>query len=296
MALLDTDQLVTFIAINDTGSHAAAAQRVNKSQSAVSMQMRRLEETIGKPLFRRVGRSNELTAEGEHLLEFAHRIIALNERAVAALTKPELEGRIRIGTPDDYAEQFLPGVLSRFSQSHPRIEVEVVCEVSLRLGERIEQDKLDLAIVNQDVVSGKGQLFRSEQLYWVSSLGHDVHLEPVVPLAMVPEGCRWRQSAEDALDSCDRPYRIAYMSASTLGMNVAVQAGLAVGVMPESAMCPGDLRILREEDGFPVLPKAKISLLRGRNASSPHIEALANHIISTLTNLPNLQTANMAAE
>lgn len=286
MTTLDTDQLLTFIAIGESGSHAAAARKVNKSQSAVSMQMRRLEETVGKPLFRRNGRNNELTAEGKHLLEFAHRIIALNDRALAAINQPELEGRVRIGTPDDYAEQFLPSILSRFSKTHPRIEVEVVCEISSALARRIDTDKLDLAIVNQDVLPDKGQLFRIEQLYWVTSLGHKVHEEQVVPLAVTPKDCCWRMAMEDALDGCGRPYRIAYMSASTLGMQVAVQAGLAVGVMPQSAICPGDLRVLKESDGFPPLPQVKVALLRGSTADAPHINALADHILTSLTNLP----------
>ena len=171
MHLLDTDQLVTFIAINDTGSHAGAAVKVNKSQSAISMQMKRLEEAVGKPLFRRVGRTNQLTAEGDQLLGYAYRIIALNERAMAALTQPELEGRVRIGTPDDYAEQFLPDILSRFSQTHPRVEVEVVCEVSGGLWRRIKADRLDLAIVNKAFLKGGviGTLFRIEPLHWVTS-------------------------------------------------------------------------------------------------------------------------------
>ena len=229
MALLDSDQLMTFIAIHETGSHAGAAQKVNKSQSAISMQMKRLEETVGKPLFQRVGRTNQLTLEGEQLLGYAQRIIGLNERALAALTQPELEGRIRVGAPDDYAEQFLPVILSRFSQTHPRVEVEVVCETSVGLSRRIIADKLDLAIVNKDFLRGgaKGQLFRVEPLHWVTSMRHRAHEEAVLPLAVVPEDCSWRKAAENALDSVGRPWRIAYMSASTLGMNVAVQAGLA---------------------------------------------------------------------
>jgi len=292
MAILDSDQLTTFIAICETGSHANAALKVNKSQSAISMQMKRLEETVGKPLFKRIGRTNQLTPEGEQLLGYAQRIIGLNERAIAALTQPELEGRIRVGAPDDYAEQFLPVILSRFSQTHPRVEVEVVCETSIGLCRRIAAEKLDLAIVNKDLLKGeaKGQLFRVEPLHWVTSMGHRAHEEAVLPIAVVPEDCSWRKAAENALDAIGRPYRIAYMSASTLGMNVAVQAGLAVGVMPQSAICPGDLRILTEEDGFPPLPQAEIALLHGKNFKAPHIKAMADYIITSLTNLPVLES------
>ncbi len=294
VTLLDHDQLLTFVAICETGSHANAALRVNKSQSAVSMQMKRLEERVGKPLFQRVGRSNQLTPEGELLLEHAQRIIALNERALAALTQPELEGRIRVGAPDDYAEQFLPAILSRFSQTHSRVEVEVVCEISAELARRIAADRLDLAIVNKELIKGdmKGELLRIEPLHWVTSPGHKTHEEPVLPLAVVPDDCSWRKAAENALESIGRPYRIAYKSASTLGMNVAVEAGLAVGVMPKSAFCPGDLRILSQEDGFPPLPRAEIALIHGKKIKQPHIRAMADYIISSLTNLPDTEKAN----
>ena len=127
-APLDLDQLQTFITIADTGSFTRAADEVHRTQSAVSMQMRRLEERIGKPLFEKDGRTNRLTEEGERLLSYARRMMHLNRETLAAFDDRALEGTIRIGTPDDYADRFLPEIMARFARSNPRVELTVICE------------------------------------------------------------------------------------------------------------------------------------------------------------------------
>ena len=132
-ATLDLDQLRTFVAIVETGSFTKAADIVFKTQSAVSMQMRRLEERIGKPIFARDGRASRLTEEGERLLGYARRMVRLNDETVAAFDETELSGSVRLGTPDDYADRFLPEVLARFARSNPRVEVSVICEQSTEL-------------------------------------------------------------------------------------------------------------------------------------------------------------------
>ena len=132
-ASLDLDQLRTFVAIAETGSFTRAGDVVFKTQSAVSMQMRRLEERIGKPIFARDGRASRLTEEGERLLGYARRMVRLADETVAAFDDTELSGSVRLGTPDDYADRFLPEVLARFSRSNPRVEVSVTCEPSTEL-------------------------------------------------------------------------------------------------------------------------------------------------------------------
>src|SRR5579862_5633339 len=127
-ALIDVDQLRTFIAIVETGSFTRAAEVVHKTQSAVSMQMKRLEERVGRPIFERDGRSSKLTDHGERLLDYARRIVRLNLEALATFAEAELAGRVRLGVPDDYADRYLPEILARFSASNPRVEVTVVCE------------------------------------------------------------------------------------------------------------------------------------------------------------------------
>src|SRR6266404_8737033 len=136
-ALLDVDQLRTFIAIVETGSFTRAAEVVHKTQSAVSMQMKRLEERLDRPIFARDGRASKLTEDGERLLDYARRIVRLNIEALAAFADSELSGRVRLGVPDDYADRYLPEIMARFSRAYPGAELTVVCEPSVDLVERV---------------------------------------------------------------------------------------------------------------------------------------------------------------
>jgi DNA-binding transcriptional LysR family regulator len=145
--MLDTDQLRSFLAIVDSGSFTKAAERVHKTQSAVSMHVRRLEEQLGCALFVKQGRGARLTAEGESLIDFARRIIQAEAGAVAALSRKGLRGAVRLGIPDDYAEAFLAEILARFNQRHPLVEVSVVCEASQELAAQVSAGALELALV-----------------------------------------------------------------------------------------------------------------------------------------------------
>src|SRR6187397_1440227 len=146
-AMLDIDQLRTFIAISETGSFTKAAEVVNKTQSAVSMQMKRLEERLERPIFSRDGRASKLTEDGERLLDYARRIIKLNVDALAAFNDKGLSGRVRLGLPDDYADRYLPEIMARFSRAYPGVELTVLCEPSVELVELIDSNELDLAII-----------------------------------------------------------------------------------------------------------------------------------------------------
>src|ERR1700674_3493363 len=143
-ALLDVDQLRTFIAIVETGSFTKAADVVHKTQSAVSMQMKRLEERLDRPVFARDGRASKLTEDGERLLDYARRIVKLNLEALAVFSDAELTGRARLGVPDDYADRYLPEIMARFSRAYPSVELTVICEPSVDLLERIDANELDL--------------------------------------------------------------------------------------------------------------------------------------------------------
>src|SRR6202521_1897420 len=140
-ALLDSDQLRTFIAIVETGSFTKAAEVVHKTQSAVSMQMKRLEERLSRPIFARDGRASKLTDDGDRLLDYARRIVKLNVEALAAFNDAEITGRVRLGVPDDYADRYLPEIMARFSRAYPSVELTVVCEPSVALFERIDANE-----------------------------------------------------------------------------------------------------------------------------------------------------------
>lgn len=183
--LLDIDQLRTFIAIAETGSFTKASEVVHKTQSAVSMQMKRLEERVGKPIFARDGRASRLTDEGERLLDYARRIVKLNIEAMASLASAELSGRVRLGVPDDYADRYLPEIMARFSATHPNVELTVVCDPSTDLIDRIDTGDLDLAIITDcEMAHRETEIIRREQLLWVGSMRHSSHLDDPVPLAL----------------------------------------------------------------------------------------------------------------
>ena len=284
MHLLDIDQLRTFVAIADTGSFTRAAEIVHKTQSAVSMQMKRLEERLGKALFARDGRQSRLSDEGERLLDYARRIVRLNAECIASFADAELTGHVRLGLPDDYADRYLPEILARFSRSNPKAEVTVVCEPSPNLIDRIGSGDLDLGIITHIDRRGPSEIVRVEQLLWVTSARHATHEEAPVPLALGRPTCDWRHSATEALEGAGRPFRILYVSWHSTAVGAAVLAGLAVSVLPESAVRPG-MRILGPSDGFPALPSCKIGLIRNHRGSNPLADALGFHIKQSLDNL-----------
>ena len=291
-ALIDVDQLRAFIAIAETGSFTRAADVVFKTQSAVSMQMIRLEERIGRPIFVRDGRASKLTEDGERLLDYARRIVKLNVEALAAFDDNELSGRVRLGVPDDYADRYLPEIMARFSRAYPGVELTVICEPSVDLLQRIDANGIDLAIVTNCEHMRPAETFRRERLLWVTSGRHPTHKEEPLPLALGRPTCAWRKLAMECLDSVDRPYRLLYASSSAGAVAAAVLAGLAVSVLPESGLRPG-MRILTPADGFPELPPCSIGLLRSLHESSALADALAEHIVSSLD---NLSEAAQAAE
>lgn len=285
MNLFDADQLRTFTAIAETGSYTRAAEKVHKTQSAVSMQMKRLEETVGKPLFSRVGRRNVLTADGETLLDYAMRLVRLNEEAMRNFVAPDLSGHVRMGTPDDYADRFLPPILARFSRSHPKVDLDVICLPSNELIRLIEAGELDLAIISH-VEHQPAEIIRREPLLWVTSRRHCVHASEVIPLAIGPTTCAWRRASELALTKAGLDYRVIFTSWNAAAITAAVLSGLAISVLPESAVRPG-MAILGPADGFPALPPCTIALVRGNAADAEPVEALADHIVDLLDNFAN---------
>lgn len=280
---LDLDQLQTFVAITETGSFTKAADEVFRTQSAVSMQMRRLEERIGRPLFEKDGRSNKLTAEGERLLNYARRMLRLNHETLAAFDDRSLEGQVRIGVPDDYADRFLPEIMGRFAKSNPRIEMSVICEPTVNLAELVRRGQVDIALVTQcDEVAS--EVVRREPLLWVSSASHAIHEAPVVPLAVGRPTCIWRKAATEALDISGRDYRVLFTSWSATVVIAAVMSGLAVSVLAECALRPG-MRVLGEADGFAALPDCEIGILRGHTGQRDIVDAVARHISESLDNI-----------
>lgn len=275
--LLEPELLRSFVAIAETGSFTLAALRVHRTQSAVSMQMRRLEDQLGRRLFEKAGRGIALSADGERLLAHARRVLRAHQETMAAFDEGALDGRVTLAAPDDYASTFLPAILARFSASHPRVEVEMVCEGSVVLVRKAAAGEIDLALVTEGCGEAGGTLVHREKLVWAASSAHDVHEREPLPLALFHHGCGFRRAALERLAQAGRPCRIAYTSLSIAGLHAAVAAGLAVAVMARTSLREG-MRVLDERHGLPSLPDFGIVMIRRPGAPSAVLDALETHI------------------
>ena len=280
--MLDTDQLRSFLAIVDSGSFTKAAERVHKTQSAVSMHIRRLEEQLGCTLFVKQGRGARLTEEGEKLIEFARRIVQVEAGAFAALSRKGLRGAARLGIPDDYAESFLADILARFNRRHPLVEVSVVCEASTDLAPQVAAGALDLALIT-DHEGLKGlELLREEPLVWVASERFQVEEGAPIPLALGSTTCCWRRATEQALTTVAAGVtRARVYSKNFSAIGTVLRAGLAATILPASLVGPGLKRLGRAE-GLPDLPLNRMGLIHAPGPPSEEAKALADAIRETI--------------
>jgi len=277
---LDPDLLRSFVLIAEGASVTRAAQRVGRTQSAISMQMRRLEELLGRPLLVRGPRGFAVTPHGAWLLERARPWLSMHDEMLANFRAPEVAGPVRLGTPDDYVMTWLPEILARFAESYPAVEIEVVCAPSSELLERLERDDLDLTLYSggNDLRGRKGLPLWRGPLRWVGSATHAVQRQMPLRLSLAGQDCVWRHAATAALDAAGVPWRMAYSSNSQLGTHAVVAAGLAVTVGLTGPLSPG-LRVLDASDGLPALPEFEIAL--SQSSGTPAATALERHIIGS---------------
>jgi DNA-binding transcriptional LysR family regulator len=278
MPLLELDVLRTFVAIAETGSFTTAANAVFRTPSAVSMQIKKLEDVLGRSVFSRDARSVSLTTDGEVLLGYARRMLAINREAVSKFIVPDIVGLVRLGSPDDYGERVLPHVLKRFAQSHPSIAVDVVIDDSSNLRRRLSERTLDLALItNSFKASMSGaEVLLTEPVVWAGAKGGCAHLREPLPVSLWEEGCAWRAGALEALGKQGRNYRVAYMSSHTAGQRSAILADLAVAPLPKSFI-GGDLVELTQKDGMPEMGTYSLAMLLGPDPATP-VKAVADHI------------------
>jgi DNA-binding transcriptional LysR family regulator len=271
-APLDLNLLKTFVAVVETGSLSNAAPRVGRSQSAVSMQIQRLEDMIGTRLLVRGPRTVTPNAIGEDFLIYARRLLKLSDEAWASVTRPKETGSVRLGVPDDYAAFLLPPVLSRFAADHPLVTVELVCEQSTALVKSLADGRLDLAIVTR-LPDQPLDVIRLERFVWVASPNHVAWQADPLPVALFEPGCAARMNVLQALGDADRPYRCTYSSASLLGLVAVVQAGLAVAGLAQQSV-PSSLRVIGANEGLPALPDLEIGILRNPLSTTPAVDRL----------------------
>ena len=281
LPILDLDVLRTFVAIAETGSFTAAANAVFRTPSAVSMQIKKLEETLRCSVFSRDARSVTLTTDGEILMGYARRMLAINREAVSKFVGPDVSGVVRLGSPDDYGERVLPGVLKRFAQSHPSVAVDVVIDQSSTLRRRLAERELDITLFTTcRNIPAEAEILLTEPIVWGGAKGGCAHMKKPLPISVWEEGCAWRADAIEALGREGVEYRIAYMSAHTAGQRAAILADLAVAPLPRSFI-GDDIVALGPDQGLPELSNYNLAMIVSPDASAP-VRACADHIRATM--------------
>ena len=270
---LDSDLLRTFIAIADTGSFTRGAERVFRSQSAVSLQIKRLETTLGKSVFDRHARGIVLTPIGEKLRPVAQRVVNLLDVTIGELRGDALEGSIRIGIPDEYGETILPGVIASFVRQHPQVELGVRCGFSASFPEALARNELDLAVYAEESPHKGSQILRYDKTIWASATNHQAHEQDPLPVALFDRECWWRDRALEALETSGRRYRVIYTSESVMGVMAAIAAGVAIGLIGESAM-NSNFKILTEADGLPSIQSSALVIGRRESVDSLIADAM----------------------
>jgi DNA-binding transcriptional LysR family regulator len=273
---LQIDFLKTFIAVADAQGFTRAGKQVNRSQSAVSMQIKRLEDEVGKPLFERIGKTVKLTVEGNMLISYARRIVKEHGDAVIALSKPALRGVIRFGSPEHYTTGVLPKLLARFASSYPEVRVEMRCENSDQIKRAVDEGKLDIGLCTQ--IRKGGKVIYHDPVVWVADPGFLVQTDKSLPLAVFEEDCIFRTWALKALKKTGIPYRIIYVSHSMSGILDAVRAGLAIAPIVQSNV-PPDLTTIGVEYGLPVLPISNIVLHTAKAPVPEIVSCFADYVI-----------------
>lgn len=279
LPLFDLDLLQTLVAIAETGNFSTAGAEVGRTPSAISMQVRKMEDLVGRQLFRRDSRSVALTRAGEALLEHARRMLALNRQAMARFVRPEIEGEVRLGAPDDVAERFMTGMLRRFADAWPGIAVRMVVENSGALIAMVARGELDLTVITAEAGfenDAGAEIIHREPLVWAMLAdGLAVEQDPL-PVAVWEPSCAWRQPVLAALDAAGRSHRIAFESGHLSGQRAAILADLAVAKIPVSALGGRIVRV-GAEAGLPPLPDYCLGLVC-RDDPPPPVAVAAAHL------------------
>jgi DNA-binding transcriptional LysR family regulator len=282
LAGIDIDVLKTFAAIAETGSFSKAADKVFRTPSAVSMQIKKLEEILGVSVLQRDSRSVELTQDGELLLSYARRILALSNEMMARFLMPDIEGSVVLGAPDDYGNKLLPTVLKRFAETHPNVSVDVVMDSSASLLERFDRGELDVVVYTSSekhALEDGAHILLEEDLVWAGLKGGCAYEKDPLPISMWESSCAWRAGAVEALDTIGRSYRVAYKSAQVVAQRAAVSADLAVAPMPSSFIEPPLIELTHKKHGLPPLKKYQIRM-RLKPNSGCCSQAVAEHVIA----------------
>jgi DNA-binding transcriptional LysR family regulator len=265
--MFDMELLRSFVSVVDAGGFTRAGERVHRTQSTVSQQIKRLEEDVGRPLLIRSGKQVVPTESGERLLSYARRLLTLAEEARDVLAQPEHEGAVRLGMSEDFAAYRLTQVLAGFSRSRPGLRLDVRADQSTNLRRALEHDDLDLALIKRAAGGKDGIAVWPERVHWVTSKAHPAHATTgSLPLIFFPANCLYRTRAVHAIEAAGRSWHMAYTSSSLAGIQAAVAAGLGLSIMPEIAV-QAEHRILTAADGFAPIDETEMALVAAPGAS-----------------------------
>ena len=278
---LDMDVLRTLVAAQELGGLNRAALRVGRSQSAVSQQIRKLEEQVGQPIFRKQGRGVVLTEAGDLVLRYAQRILELNDEAVAAVRGAAVDGVVRVGMPNDFAENWLPAALGRFKRAHPAVRIEAAVDRNAALIDRLDAGQLDLVLTFGRGGRADAERLATMPMAWIGRDATERCGPGPVALVLFEPPCTFRDAALAALDAAGIAWRVAFTSPSLAGLWAAVEAGLGVTVRTVASR-PAHLATLGPATGWPDLPLTELSLHGAGRSLSPAAQRLKDILLDTL--------------
>jgi DNA-binding transcriptional LysR family regulator len=291
----DIDCLRSFMVVADTMSISRAAESVGRSQSTISQQIAKLEAQVGKSLLtRRKGRVIDLTSEGGKLVQYARRILQLNDEAYASMSDDMLTGFVRLGVPLDFFGRDFTAWLARFKNKHPMVGLEVEANQSENLIKRSARGEFDLAFFKQQAGAKNGTVALREQLVWVSGPNYSADAEDPVPLILFPEGCAYRHFAITALRDHKRPWHLSFVSPSFDCLKSAAVEGMGITVLARALVAP-PLRVVRHGLRLPPLPTIELAYSFGRRSNSRVVSELANYLAERLTNAGTMLASPMAS-
>lgn len=287
---LDVALIRTFVATADHGNMTVAANRLHMTQSAVSQQIKRLEEMFGSALFEREKRGLRLTEAGERLLGSARRLLILNDDIWIDMTERTVEGGVRLGVPYDLIGSALAPVLKSYAERHPQVEITLICGSSPELMQALEHGAIDLGVIEEQLGHSKGECLAVDRLVWVGARAGNAHRKDPLPISMVADTCAFRPSVFAALRDDGRRWRTVFENGNIEATTATVRTDLAVTAWLASTV-PDDLDILGPADGLPDLPVFSINLHFPKSEITPAAGELARHIRERL-----IRPRQMAAE
>ncbi len=287
--MMDIELLRSFVSVVDAGGFTRAGERVHRTQSTVSQQIKRLEDMVGRPLLARNGKQATLTEEGERLISYARRILALEQEARDVVARPVVDGVVRLGIPEDFAAYRLPELLYDFKRARPSLRLDVRCGLSATLQRALDAGELDLALLKREAGQPGAIAAWPERLQWVTSREHPVDLgQDPVPLAVAEQGCLYRNQMIHALDAAGRAWHVAYTSPNLHGIQAAVSAGLGVSILSDLAVLP-EHRIVTNDKLRPII-KTELALV-AVDSASPAVLRLADLLADFCTGIKKRTTA-----